>query len=592
MTTSRRVAALVAALALLAPACGGGSDGVDSAAPPTIERTTTTADEADLGDADGDADDEVLPTADEPPGDVAAGVDGDLRLGEQHVALDGTVGAAGTTATVDRGALDGLRIDVPAGAFTSTTPLDVSYRDISTTTYGDAIDPVTPLIEVDTGGAPAAEVMTVQIPVNVPEGSFAMGFFYDDGRLEAMPLVQASRYLVTVATEHFSSFFVSAIEYALLPDDVGTGFRVQEDNWRFTNYGTYAEPGGICAGMSLTAMWYFLERKAAEGPLWTRWDDNGAQDTPTFWYDDAWAQRWATDVHRSYGARWLATNHWVADQAVRFDRLQYDAFRYAMYVTGEPQYIAMYAAGGGSHAMVVYAQTPGSLWVADPNYPKDLREIKYNQSTHDLLPYSSGPNAQAIATGREKSYGWFLFAAKSALVPWDEVGSLYQSMTSGAAGNAIFPTYDVQVRVQLEDGTPFVEPLSSGYLTSLPKLDVGIRAPFDAMVYFFDGTSDTPFAQFEVNNTTSFASVPLGIGANELGIGVMGGPNSPSPNLFVDFRRLTLHRAEAVTTTTVALPATTVPPPTSPPTTEDCSIYPRGSIRWVECTIHSGAIGG
>lgn len=584
---ARGAVVLVVALSLVAGACGGGGDDLDVSSPSTEATTSTTEDDQSTSTTERD-----LPAASEPPAPgTNAGVEGALRLGDSARVANGTVGASGGEVAIERGPLTGLEIDVPGGAFASSTPFDITLTEIRSDTFGAAITPLTPLITVENGGGYSEELLTVSIPVRVPEGSFAMGFLYDGGELEALPLVEIAPDHVTVATRHFSSFFVSAIEYALLPDDVGTGYRVQEDNWQFVNRGTYPRPGGICTGMSLTSIWYFLERKATEGKLWNRWDDDGRGDTPGFWFDDAYALRWATKAQTlmDWGAN-IRTFAW--NRRTGWARLQYDAFRYALYVTGEPQLLEMWDANSSSgHAMVVYAQTPGSLWIADPNYPKDLRQVKFDDDTGEFKPYSSGTDAEAIAQGNDVSYVQFILTAKSSVFDWSSLGGLYQSMQAGIVGAGVFPPYQLLVRTQLDDGSYFIEPLQSGYLTSLPAITLGVSPTVDAMVYVFDGTSEEAMRVFNANATPAFTSVPLGIGANDIGIALMGGPNSAAPRKWLDFRRLTLYRDEAVTTT---IPPTTLPPATAPPTTAprvwDCTGLT--GIALIECSLHNEQIGG
>ena len=566
---------------VLAASCGGGDDaGVSSATSAGSGASTSTVTTPSVGQHE----------TEPPPEGTNAGVEGALRLGDGRVVAADTVSPSGGEVAIEGGPLAGLTIEVPSGAYVTTTPFEVTLTDIASNTYGEAVTPLTPMITVANGGGYAEAPLQVRIPVRIPEGMFALAFYADGDRLEAIPVLEESADHISIVTRHFSSFFVSAIEYALLPDSVGTGYRVQEDNWQFTNYGTYPRPNGICTGMSLSSIWYFLEQKASDGQLWNRWDDDGKQDTPGFWYDDAFALRWATKVHSQmdWSAR-LRTIAWKARTG--YARLQYDAFRYAMYVTGEPQLEEMWDANGGNgHAMVVYAQTPGSLWVADPNYPKDLREIRFDEATGEFGPYSSGTDAQAIASGNEVEYREFILTAKSSIFDWSTIGVLYGQMQAGVVGAGLFPPYQIQVATTLDDGSTLVEQLTSGYLTSLPTLTLGVNPTFDATVYLYKGTSEQAWGLFEANATASFVSMPLVPGANSIGIGIMGGPNSPAPDKWLDFRRLTVYRDDAVTTTT----SPPVTAPTTAPTTtwEDCSQYEPGTIAYIRCHLHDGPIGG
>lgn len=590
MRQRSRLVGIVLVVVLLAAACGGGDDDVVPSAAggsSTSEQSSTSAGESSTTRA-------PRPSETEPPAaGTNAGVPGELRLGGSQTVLEASVDAGGGAVAIRRGPLTGLTVEVPPGAYDDTTPFTVTLTEIDGATFGRAVRPLSPLVTIDNGGAFSDEILTVRVPVRVPEDTFAMGFLYEDGALEALPLVDLGPDHVTIATRHFSSFVIAGIEYALLPPDVGTGFRVQDDNWQFVNRGTYPEDAGICAGMSLTSMWYFLERKDSEGELWNRWDDDGRRDTPSFWHDDAFALRWATTVQRviDWGSLIRKISKAIARQG--YERLQYDAFRYAMYVTGEPQYMILNDASGGSgHAMVVYAQTPGSLWIADPNYPKDLRQVRFDDAAGEFLTYSSGTDADAIAAGDEVGYERFALAAKTALVPWPTIADLYEKMKAGIVGAGHFPPYQVGVRTQQPDGSWVAQPLTSGFLTSLPTISLGVNPSFDAMVYVFDGTSERYRSSFRANGATAWANVPLRVlGANEIGLAIMGGATSSAPNAWVDFRRFTVYRGEPVTTTTLpptTAPPPTAPPPTSPPQTWDCTGLT--GLALVECSLHNDQI--
>mgnify|MGYP007118356966 CR=1 FL=1 len=110
-------------------------------------------------------------------------------------------------------ALHGLTITVPADAYTGDMPIEISSAPITSTTF-DNVTPATPMITVDNGGVFTNDIMTVKIPVVIPDGQFAMGFFYDADkqRLEAIPAMDITSTYITVGTCHFSSFFVSLID--------------------------------------------------------------------------------------------------------------------------------------------------------------------------------------------------------------------------------------------------------------------------------------------------------------------------------------------------------------------------------------------
>lgn len=164
------------------------------------------------------------------------------------------------------GPIAGTVITIPADAYKNPRTFSVSASTLTVSGYGGLVKPVSDLITIEAGGGYANRAITLKVPVTVSPGAFALGFYLlDDGSLEPMPLVTEDAASITVATRHFSSFFIAEIAKAALPANIGTGFRVHEDDFQDVNYGDYIAPWGHCAGQSISAMWYFEERKLANG---------------------------------------------------------------------------------------------------------------------------------------------------------------------------------------------------------------------------------------------------------------------------------------------------------------------------------------
>lgn len=107
-----------------------------------------------------------------------------------------TVPPGGGTVTVTRPGdpLHGLTVTVLPGAYPTTRAFRVSSQPIASTTF-QHVNPLTPLMHIDNGGAFADNLMTVKVPVHVPAGQFAMAFFYDaqKRRREGIPTVAMDR---------------------------------------------------------------------------------------------------------------------------------------------------------------------------------------------------------------------------------------------------------------------------------------------------------------------------------------------------------------------------------------------------------------
>ena len=277
--------------------------------------------------------------------------------------------------------LDGFVINVPPQSYPDRRTFKVSYAPVTGQTFGNDINPISPMIYEDNGGGYSDEIMYVRVPVKVPQGYFAMGFLYDEKtkQLEAMPLVGSDADSITVATRHFSNFFISMIEEALLNKNIDSGFLPGIDDWQFDNVGSYIAPGGHCAGQSIAAMWYYYAKPdGEEACLYGRYDKNGNQPaTPDLWWDDSLGYRLCSVVQEDYKSNFadgfwfnlsgkafvLKNNKWViTDIPGLGDEIRYYMVAYSILATHEPQLVRIRRVDG-AHTMVVYKIIGNALYV-------------------------------------------------------------------------------------------------------------------------------------------------------------------------------------------------------------------------------------
>jgi hypothetical protein len=148
-------------------------------------------------------------------------------------------------------ALDGLTIEVPAGAYGGEVSLEVSSREVIGNSVREHFSPVSPLISISGGDGPADELITLTIPVEISADEFAMAFAYDaaSGKLEGLALLESTANSVRVATRDISrDVLVSAVLVTELYEGSDSGFEHGVDDWYFPNYGSYIAPGGHCGG--------------------------------------------------------------------------------------------------------------------------------------------------------------------------------------------------------------------------------------------------------------------------------------------------------------------------------------------------------
>jgi len=482
-----------------------------------------------------------------PAAEPTAPITGRLTLGQPTLPVEQTIGAAGGTMTVTRPGdpLDGLRLDVPGGAFSADRAFSVTARPVTASDFGPLVTPAGPLVTVEYGGGYADAPMTLRIPAVIPDGAVAGAFYYDEttGRLEGVPVVAIDATGVTVATRHFSSL-LATIATGGLPDTVDSGFRPGIDDWQFQNLGSFIEPGGHCSGQAVSAMYYYTERRRATGatPLFGTYDNNGAPTkTPTFWLDDSDGYRLASIVqHDTNWTSWAATLFTNSEKTS--DAIHRMALRYTMAVTGEPQQILIYDANGGhGHAITAYRVTKDRVFVADPNYPGRLRTIRWDEAAQDLLPYASGSNAADIAANGVVIYEQILYSAKSAIADWGVIGQRWAEFDASTIGNGTFPAYSLEALAGKDaQGKDIWAPLVDGYRTTEKRLTLRLRgpaAPNDVMMRIWRGTSTANPSPWG-----ALLTIDLEDGDNPLGIAEIGRVGDRWN--YVDFVRLTVTAGE------------------------------------------------
>lgn len=472
---------------------------------------------------------------------------GNITTGQAAEAATQTIGASGGTIAISKPGdpLDGLVIDVPPAAYAGDSVFKVRSAPITGQTFGSDINPVSPMITVDNGGAYSGEMMYVRVPARVPEGSFAMGFFYDEktGQLQGMPLAGTDAGSVTVATRHFSSFFISMIEKTLLKKDMDSGFRPGIDDWQFTNYGSFIAPGGHCEGQALTAMWYYCTQPDGKDLcLYGRYDNNGVKPaTPELWQDDSLGYRFCSVIQSGMrfgentvledfwsnlsGIEWkFVNNKWKFEKAAGIsDEAIFNLFAYSIRATGEPQEAVILSNAGGGHAMVVYKVVGNALYVADPNYPGNTdRKITYYSGDGKFKPYSSGGSRAEIEAGNAKSYEKIIYAAKSTVVPWDIIAGRWLEFKNGTIGNDVFPPYSLQVCGEQGARTP----LTDGFVTDNKMMLLAQPAFRQALTCYRDGNV------LPADNNGRIELVP---GNNLLGL-LVESLEPGKPKKYIDFK--------------------------------------------------------
>ncbi|TNF09894.1 MAG: hypothetical protein EP317_00025 [Bacillota bacterium] len=504
-----------------------------------------------------------------------------LDLGDPVAELEQNVPSTGAVLSVDElsSPIFGFEMVVPFGAYDELTPFEITTQTIESHDLGDTFTPITPLINIDNGHTFSNEPLTLTIPVEIEEGEFAMGFYYDveTNRLEGIPMKNLTSTEITLYTNHFSSIVVSKISIDELlkltnvtNQYVDTGFMPGVDDWQFTNYGSFLAPGGHCAGQVLTMSWYYHTQKIGEGEpaLYNRFDNVGFEATEAFMEDDNLGYRFASVIQNLLD---FSSEDFYDYLSFAGDdkQLIYFAFSYAMVVTNKPQLMAIYARNESGdiisgHAIMAYKMQGYDIYVADPNYPGQTnRKVHFNTSpgVYEFDPYSSGANAQAILDEGALLYDDIFYIGESALIDYERIEEEYNKLLEGTIGDEYFPTleasflseYDqnvddqVWMDVQGDEitlGTAHNDVMAC-YLQN--KVVIGVTANhLDAVYTLYQGDQYIEGPYYASEDGYIYYEVELINGVNE--IGVLAEIVVGSDRYYADFMRIKINYTAGVTT--------------------------------------------
>ncbi|MHB1317619.1 MAG: hypothetical protein ACYCYF_03265 [Anaerolineae bacterium] len=373
-----------------------------------------------------------------------------LALGPSVTLAEAEVPVSGGTIAVERfgDPLDGLTIDVPEGCYGETVGFDVSYRPVTEVTgVGDAVV-LSPLIDIDNGGAVAQDAVALTIPVKVPEHQFPMAYYYDEatGSLEGVPVLGFSDEAVTLATQHFSTLIITALDYAALEHmEVDTGFVPGKDTWQFQNQGTYLAPDGICWGMSVSSLWYYLEEpwQVSGQRLWGAHDNSlgDARKTLDYWQDDDWGLKIATAIQMDFDRARRDRSHDVVyqleqelagtgtllDLRLSKDQITFYSLVSALATTNEPQLVNVSTADRKrAHSLIAYKLEGTTVYVADPNdYQANPPQRTLVLTDGAFGVYTASENLLDQLAGIQSGYTEVSYWGQSALTHWQQVGRLW-----------------------------------------------------------------------------------------------------------------------------------------------------------------------
>jgi hypothetical protein len=404
--------------------------------------------------------------------------------------LTANVGPEGGTLTVEQtgSPLDGFSITIPPDAYGQTVTFEISAAEITGHNIPADLTVITPLIVVENGGVEASEFLELHLPRSIAEGRFAMLFTYDPvtRALDALPLIEHGSQGLTALTTHFSNLLGVEVNTADLDAlNIQTGFKHGRNSWQFTNYGSFIEPRGNCAGMTVTAMDYFLRHGGT--PLFGKYNNFGNPGYPPTANqenDDRLAQRLVSVAQ--VGIDWDAKSirYWYKLQRKYPGTwLTYYMFALALRASHEPQMVAIYD-GTSGHAMIVYGKYADRFYISDPNYPKAdaNRYLSFDRPAGKFRTYYSGPNAADLGN----AYPFIHYMNKYYVIDPAAAALLWAQLDAGTIGNSWFPEYKLfRVKVHSDLTAARLEIFASDIFVDGPEAEIEIESatPLRTTVY-------------------------------------------------------------------------------------------------------------
>ncbi len=392
--------------------------------------------------------------------------------------------ASGGTLRVDRpgSPLHGLTIELPAGAYPTTTQWTVTERPSRRPPLPEGLSQTGILFTIGNEQAYAARAFMVRIPVPAADRDNTVAFMHDPatGTFELLPLLGTDTSGIVVASRHVSAdrllqatgtaaraglragstatgarqttvsafgeidILLVTADPALLAGSAMSSFQPGVHDWEFPNYGSWLEPLGFCSGATTLVLYHHYTRGGA--PLFGTYVRPGAE-----WFENTQGIRMASMVQ--YRTNWLAFDQQVEELFERAEssglgrpRTQALALTAAIQLTGLPQYLSIFQAGfTAGHAIVAYGTSAGTFHVADPGYPGVGQTIEYDGVNWVPFQFSTRTDIEPSSYVQAFPHG------VSALISHAEFDTQWAAFEAGTAGDGTFPRYRLEFLEDLTD---------------------------------------------------------------------------------------------------------------------------------------------
>lgn len=470
----------------------------------------------------------------------------------QQPGVTQTIPTTGGTFTVPANApgIGGVKVEVPPQSFPSSTTFNLAFG--AAPVLPGHLKSASPVVGINGGATVSDSIIYLTFPTFSPGApgqvlrAFVLGA---DNTLIPLSTYQSTTSSITVGITDFkgqtggtiplpgaTGFSTSTEVAAGVSADFGiriliafwtvpttgtfeSGFEMKKDNVAFVNLGSFAEPGGFCAGSTVAAGgWYRRLPSAREQfpPLMTPAETGNwgvaNQLNP--------AIRLATELQKTYGYVGNGISRWKYDRLRQHDRAVWENVLYQIIHGRQPVYLAIYDAGlTTGHAILAYKADAGTgtVFVSDPNYPEDnTRFMRWNNDASLWAQFMASAKA-----GVPNNTPYVLFADATYL--FRENKAHITGVIDSYNANGLLAKYpravgDVTLKsgtvVSINDQTTSINVQSRDKTVDVKFTAIGVGG----ISYKNITTGDsTPPGGYLINNTT-VTPIPLQTGQNKIAI--------------------------------------------------------------------------
>ncbi|MCB1217469.1 hypothetical protein KDL44_08745 [bacterium] len=296
------------------------------------------------------------------------------------------------------GILDGVIVDIPAGALAVPTEISIGSNDGTVLpvagTWGGYV--------LDISGPQDSLLFNKPISITVPWSGdpeqYPVPFYlHEDGQLEACIVTGLDEVAgtMTYITFHASSF--GEILGIGIPAESNTGFDPARDGFQIQNIGSFYEKDGECLGMSCFASWYFerKQKSSVSGNLFNKYTNELGSEFFFFINEMGKKERSsrqvigqdaiATRAHCALNAFWYDYGAILARNEVP-TAYRINEIRSTIANTKLPTPLHLTAfvphtiipKFNGDHCVLAIGYSDNVIHVYDPNTPSYTRPISFN----------------------------------------------------------------------------------------------------------------------------------------------------------------------------------------------------------------------